>query len=185
MRSSWWPPSGRSDSPRGQPWQRDSTRQGVEPGVIRPRADEPSALALCRVPEDGWTSSSTTPLRSRLRAPAVAILYGLYLTWWLLRLPPRHRRAGEEIARAIQEGAGAYLRKQYTTIAAVAVVPFLLIGFYNELGWDGYRLPDRRSLLGRSGLHRHERRGALERPHGGGCTRRRRLHSTSPSGRAR
>jgi K(+)-stimulated pyrophosphate-energized sodium pump len=69
-----------------------------------------------------------------LACAGVAILYGLLLTWWLLRLPAGNERM-QEIARAIQEGAAAYLRKQYTTIAAVAVVPFLLIGFYNELGW--------------------------------------------------
>src|SRR5438105_1934222 len=41
----------------------------------------------------------------------------------------------KEIARAVQEGAAAYLRRQYLTVAAVSIVPFLLLGFYNKLGW--------------------------------------------------
>ena len=64
----------------------------------------------------------------------VAVGYGLYLTWWLLKQPAGNERM-QEIARAVQEGAAAYLRKQYTTIAIVAIVPFLLLGFYNKLGW--------------------------------------------------
>jgi K(+)-stimulated pyrophosphate-energized sodium pump len=63
-----------------------------------------------------------------------AILYGLYLTWWLLSQPAGSERM-QEIARAVQEGAAAYLRKQYTTIAVVAIVPFFLLGLYDELGW--------------------------------------------------
>jgi K(+)-stimulated pyrophosphate-energized sodium pump len=69
-----------------------------------------------------------------LACAAVAVLYGLYLTWWLLKQPAGNERM-REISGAVQEGAAAYLRKQYTTIAVVAVVPFLLLGFYNELGW--------------------------------------------------
>ena len=64
----------------------------------------------------------------------VAVAYGVYLTAWLLQAASGNERM-REIAQAIQEGAAAYLRRQYTTIAAVAVVPFLLIGFYDKLGW--------------------------------------------------
>src|SRR5436190_1503435 len=63
-----------------------------------------------------------------------AILYGLYLTYWLLQQPAGTERM-QEIARAVQEGAAAYLRRQYTTIAVVAIVPFLVLGFYDKLGW--------------------------------------------------
>ena len=59
---------------------------------------------------------------------------GLYLTWWILKQPAGTDRM-REIARAVQEGAAAYLKRQYTTIGIVAIVPFLIIGFYNELGW--------------------------------------------------
>jgi K(+)-stimulated pyrophosphate-energized sodium pump len=41
----------------------------------------------------------------------------------------------QEIARAVQEGAAAYLSRQYTTIAIVAIAPFLLLGLYHSLGW--------------------------------------------------
>jgi K(+)-stimulated pyrophosphate-energized sodium pump len=64
----------------------------------------------------------------------VAVAYGIYLTLWLLGRPAGNERM-QEIAKAIQEGAAAYLKKQYTAIAAVAVVPFLVLGFYDKLGW--------------------------------------------------
>jgi K(+)-stimulated pyrophosphate-energized sodium pump len=69
-----------------------------------------------------------------LLCAGAAVVYGLGLTVWLLRQPAGTERM-QEIARAVQEGAAAYLRRQYTTIAVVAVVPFLLLGFYHSLGW--------------------------------------------------
>jgi len=69
-----------------------------------------------------------------LLCAAAAVVYGLGLTNWLLRQPAGTERM-QEIARAVQEGAAAYLRRQYMTVAAVAIVPFLLLGFYNKLGW--------------------------------------------------
>ncbi|MFL5978984.1 MAG: sodium/proton-translocating pyrophosphatase, partial [Gaiellaceae bacterium] len=64
----------------------------------------------------------------------IGIAYGIGLTFWLLRQPAGSERM-QEIARAVQEGAAAYLRRQYQTIAIVAIVPFLLLGFYDKLGW--------------------------------------------------
>src|SRR5215471_2506445 len=64
----------------------------------------------------------------------VAVAYGLWLTAWLLKQPAGNERM-REIASAVQEGASAYLKRQYMTIAAVAVVPFILLGVYNKLGW--------------------------------------------------
>src|SRR5438874_8458993 len=74
------------------------------------------------------------PVLLGLVGAGVAVGYGLYLTWWLLQQPAGNERM-REISRAVQEGAAAYLKKQYTTIAVVAIVPFILIGAYDKLGW--------------------------------------------------
>ena len=59
-------------------------------------------------------------------ASLVALLYALVLVWLILRLPSGNQRM-QEIAHAIQEGAGAYLSRQYRTILVVGLVVAVLL----------------------------------------------------------
>jgi K(+)-stimulated pyrophosphate-energized sodium pump len=80
--------------------------------------------------------SSTLGIELGLGAGILAILYGLYLISWILRQPAGNEKM-QAIAAAIQEGAMAFLKRQYTTVAGVAVVLFIVIGFCPQpLGWE-------------------------------------------------
>ena len=70
-----------------------------------------------------------------LSAGVLAILYGLYLISWVLRQPAGNATM-QSIAAAIQEGAMAFLKRQYTTVGIVAIVLAILIAVAPPLGWE-------------------------------------------------
>src|SRR5258708_37249190 len=59
----------------------------------------------------------------------IAVLYGIITSRQVLAASPGNKRR-IEVAEAIQEGAGASLRRQYTTIAIVGVVVALIIFYF-------------------------------------------------------
>ena len=58
-----------------------------------------------------------------------ALAYGIHSSKWIMSLPTGNDRM-REIASAVQEGARAYLKRQYTTIAWVGIVLVVLIGVF-------------------------------------------------------
>ncbi|HET7061187.1 MAG TPA: sodium-translocating pyrophosphatase [Nitrosospira sp.] len=63
----------------------------------------------------------------------VALVYGALSIKWIVALPTGNERM-RDIALAIQQGASAYLNRQYTTIGIVGVI--LLIAIFLALGWQ-------------------------------------------------
>ena len=56
----------------------------------------------------------------------LAVVYSLFLVWWILKKPQGDEKM-RSIAAAIQEGARAYLLRQYKTVGVVAVVIFAAV----------------------------------------------------------
>ena len=75
--------------------------------------------------------NSTLALWLCLGASVLALIYGLVSVSWILGRSAGTERM-QEIAAAVQEGAGAYMNRQYQTIAIVGVVLFIVLGFALE-----------------------------------------------------
>ena len=73
---------------------------------------------------------------------ALSIVYGIWAVQSVMSADAGNKRM-QEIAGAIQEGAQAYLTRQYTTIAIAGVIIFIVVAFL--LSWNSV-----------SGVSRHD-----------------------------
>jgi K(+)-stimulated pyrophosphate-energized sodium pump len=104
---------------------RSTPPSGYNPPVRGRQALSPAATA----DEVPMTLNVLVPIGL---AGGLALLYAVYLIYWVLRQPEGDDRM-RQIAQAIQEGASAYLNRQYTIIAGIGAVIAVFLTI--TLGW--------------------------------------------------
>ncbi|MDD1650250.1 MAG: sodium-translocating pyrophosphatase [Methylococcaceae bacterium] len=91
---------------------------------------DPATAALSAL----WTGGALDwSLAFALSAAAAAIVYGAWIIVWIKRQPSGNDRM-RDIATAIQQGAAAYLKRQYLIIGVAGAMLFLSLGIW--LGWS-------------------------------------------------
>jgi K(+)-stimulated pyrophosphate-energized sodium pump len=103
---------------------RAALRRAIE-ALHPPSGPELRAVAINR-------GRSMTALWLIVLCGVLAVVYAIWATASVLRADAGSAKM-QEIAAAVREGAQAYLRRQYTTIAIVGIVIFLIVGYF--LGW--------------------------------------------------
>jgi K(+)-stimulated pyrophosphate-energized sodium pump len=73
------------------------------------------------------TQTQSSLLTLVIGASAIALIFAVFLARWVLARP-RGTPEMQKISNAIQQGAEAFLARQYKTIAALSLVVAVLLG---------------------------------------------------------
>ena len=76
-----------------------------------------------------YVTSRLPRINIAIGAAILAVIYGLVMSKWIINLPAGNAKM-KAIAGAIQDGAAAYLTRQYKTIGLVGIILAALIYYF-------------------------------------------------------